>query len=403
MEIVTADDIRRTGARTIPEALKGIAGVDVWQSGITDFNVGIRGDNSYLNPTVLVMVNGRQVYLDHFGYTSWGSIPVAMNEIRQIEVVKGPNTALFGFNAAAGVINIITFDPAFDKKDNVTVTGGSGADYRGSIMKTLSIGEHSGVRISTNGMAASDFNNNIQASDVRESQVWSRAVNLDGHFEVTDKTMVTIDASHAINRTNEMIAFNSFNRQNYELNSFDLGIIQETENWGTIDFSAYYNSLGNEIGFASGSSFDVVNKVAVVKLQDLFKIGANHTLRIAGEYRNNTMETLQLGTADIAYDVYSASAMWDWMINDSMSWTNAARVDKLYLGASGTLSASSPLTLADYDRDLTVYSANSGLVYKMTANDTIGVSYGRGAQVPSLTTLGSLEISAAPLYIGGAP
>ena len=55
-------------------------------------------------------MNGRQVYLDDWGRTS-GMHRCQLADIRQIEVVKGPNTALFGFNAAAGVINIVTYNP----------------------------------------------------------------------------------------------------------------------------------------------------------------------------------------------------------------------------------------------------------------------------------------------------
>jgi iron complex outermembrane receptor protein len=63
---------------------------------------------------LLVLLNGQQVYLDDLGRTQWYTLPVELDEIRQIEIVKGPNTALFGFNAASGVINIITYDPAHE-------------------------------------------------------------------------------------------------------------------------------------------------------------------------------------------------------------------------------------------------------------------------------------------------
>ena len=69
---------------------------------------------SAVQPRLLVLINGRQVYLDDYGRTAWQTLPVQIDEIRQIEVVKGPNSALFGFNAMGGVINIITFDPLAD-------------------------------------------------------------------------------------------------------------------------------------------------------------------------------------------------------------------------------------------------------------------------------------------------
>lgn len=385
--------------------MKGVTGVDVWQSGINSFDVGIRGSNTYYNPTILVMVNGRQVYVDAYGYTSWASIPVAMSEIRQIEVVKGPNTALFGFNAVAGVINIITYNPQYDKKDNVSVTAGTGPDYRASIMKTVSIGEESGIRITASRNESNDFGGDglVAGEDDTLDNSFSRFVNVDGRFKVADKTTLTMAASHDNAGANELNPIYTYFRNTYEVNSVSLGLTQETENWGTIDFSAYHNALSDEMGDVLGTGYDIVNKVSVVKLQDLFKVGADHTFRIAGEYRYNVMESIPTGDGDIAYDVYSLSSMWDWAVLDNLNWTNAVRVDRLYLERSGIWSSSSPYTNEDYSKNLTAYSANSGLVYKATALDTFGLSYGRGVQVPSLVNYAAFDSRSGFSYIGGRP
>ena len=108
MDIISADEIRRSGATDLPTILSRVAGVDIqaWSAGHAD--VGVRGYNQARSARLLVLVNGRQAYLDHYGYTAWSTLPVRLEEIRQIEVVKGPNSALFGFNAVAGVVNIIT-------------------------------------------------------------------------------------------------------------------------------------------------------------------------------------------------------------------------------------------------------------------------------------------------------
>ena len=65
----------------------------------------------------MVLINGRQVYMVDYGRIVWGNLPVQLNEIRQIEVIKGPNSALYGFNAVGGVINIITYDPLKEKRE----------------------------------------------------------------------------------------------------------------------------------------------------------------------------------------------------------------------------------------------------------------------------------------------
>ena len=125
MEIISAEDIKRSGATDIPTILSRVAGVDVltWGAGGAA-DVSIRGYDQGYSPRLLVLINGRQVYLDHYGYTAWASLPVELSEIRQIEVVKGPNSALFGFNAVGGVVNIITYNPKYDQKSSATLSAG---------------------------------------------------------------------------------------------------------------------------------------------------------------------------------------------------------------------------------------------------------------------------------------
>ena len=77
MEIVTQDDIRRSGATSIPGVLQFVTGVDVRQYGIADAEVGIRGYNQPYNPRLLVLVNGRQVYSDDYGHVTWPNDPRA--------------------------------------------------------------------------------------------------------------------------------------------------------------------------------------------------------------------------------------------------------------------------------------------------------------------------------------
>lgn len=111
MDIVTDREIRASGAQDIPELLRRYAGVDVSRNFRDQADVNIRGYNQAYANRLLVLINGRQVYMDLFGMTLWNSFPVRMEEIKQIEIVRGPNTSLFGFNAASGVINIITYNP----------------------------------------------------------------------------------------------------------------------------------------------------------------------------------------------------------------------------------------------------------------------------------------------------
>jgi outer membrane receptor for ferrienterochelin and colicins len=90
MEIVTADDIRRSGAVDIPGVLSHVAGVDVlqWTAGGAD--VSVQGYNQPYSSRLLVLIDGRQVYADYYGLTPCSALPIELGAIRQIEIVKGP-------------------------------------------------------------------------------------------------------------------------------------------------------------------------------------------------------------------------------------------------------------------------------------------------------------------------
>ncbi len=102
MEIITADDIRRSGADNIPDILQFVAGINVRRYGFAAADVGIRGYNETSNPRLLVLLNGQQVYLDDLGRTQWYTLPVTLEEIRQIEIVKGPQHRAVWFQCRFG-------------------------------------------------------------------------------------------------------------------------------------------------------------------------------------------------------------------------------------------------------------------------------------------------------------
>lgn len=109
--VITDEDIRQSGAPDLPTVLRRIPGLEVMQVTGADFNVSMRGDNQLISNKLLVMVDGRSIYVDVQGSVFWKAIPVTLPEIKRIEVQKGPASVLYGFNAFDGIINIITKSP----------------------------------------------------------------------------------------------------------------------------------------------------------------------------------------------------------------------------------------------------------------------------------------------------
>lgn len=123
--VISSDDIRYSGATTIPDVLRMVAGVDVMTISSRDQQVGVRGFITPVNNKLLVLMDGRTVYTDFNGSVFWDMFPVGIEEIDRIEIVKSPASSVYGANAFSGVINVITKTP--EQLDGVTMqfTGGS--------------------------------------------------------------------------------------------------------------------------------------------------------------------------------------------------------------------------------------------------------------------------------------
>src|SRR5581483_6600120 len=106
--VITGDDIRRSGATTIPDALRLAPGVEVAQIDANKWSIGIRGFGTRLSRSVLVLIDGRTVYTPLFAGTYWEVQDVLLEDIDRIEVIRGPGGTIWGPNAVNGVINIIT-------------------------------------------------------------------------------------------------------------------------------------------------------------------------------------------------------------------------------------------------------------------------------------------------------
>jgi len=127
MSVITAEDIRLSGARNIPDALRLVPGMDVAELSYGNTAVGARGLHGFLSRETMVLVDGRQIIDVLFAGTLWGGWPFQLEDIERIEVIRGPGGVTWGANAVNGVINIITKDPA----DQLGLTFSAGGGYRG--------------------------------------------------------------------------------------------------------------------------------------------------------------------------------------------------------------------------------------------------------------------------------
>jgi len=125
--VISAEDIRRSGATNIPDLLRMVPGLDVAQISANTWAISARGFNLQFANKLLVLIDGRAVYTPLFGGVDWDTQDVPLEDIERIEVIRGPGGAVWGANAVNGVINIIT-KKAADTHGGLLVAGGGNID-----------------------------------------------------------------------------------------------------------------------------------------------------------------------------------------------------------------------------------------------------------------------------------
>src|SRR6202521_3971996 len=123
--VITQEDIRRSGATSIPEALRMVPGLQVARIDENKWAISSRGFNGRFANKLLVLIDGRSVYTPLFSGVYWNIQDVMLEDVDRIEVIRGPGATLWGANAVNGVINIITKAAKNTQGGLVTAEAGS--------------------------------------------------------------------------------------------------------------------------------------------------------------------------------------------------------------------------------------------------------------------------------------
>ena len=128
VQVITAEQIRRSGASSIPEALRLADNLDIAQKNSHDWAITARGFNTALANKLLVLIDGRTVYTPLFSGVFWDVQNTLLADIERIEVISGPGGTQWGANAVNGVINIITKSAKDTQGGHLELAGGNQLD-----------------------------------------------------------------------------------------------------------------------------------------------------------------------------------------------------------------------------------------------------------------------------------
>ena len=147
--VITQEDIRRSGANSIPEALRLVPGLQVARIDQNKWAIGSRGFNGRFDNKLLVLIDGRSVYTPLFSGVYWNVQDVMLEDVDRIEVIRGPGATLWGANAVNGVINVIT--KKAKSTQSAVVTAGAGTEERaaGGVRYGGKVGDNSYFRAYT--------------------------------------------------------------------------------------------------------------------------------------------------------------------------------------------------------------------------------------------------------------
>jgi iron complex outermembrane receptor protein len=145
--VLTSEDIRRSGAVSIPEVLRNVPGLTVLQVDGRRWVVSARGSARMYSNKMLVMIDGRSLYNPLFSGVFWETVDVPLEDIERIEVVRGPGAVMWGPNAVNGVINIITKKAQSTQGGLVTVQGGDDEGFGGTVRGGFSPNDNVAFRV----------------------------------------------------------------------------------------------------------------------------------------------------------------------------------------------------------------------------------------------------------------
>ena len=301
--IITSDEIRLSGATSIPDLLRRVPGMSVLTMGSGNANVAVRGFNQRISNKVLVLIDGRSAYLDFLGGTFFKTLSIDLQDIERIEVIRGPNSTLYGANAFGGVVNIITKKPDEHRTfgGSVHVTAGSGE----TILGNTRFGGRSGIlryqgsigyeQTSRYELTYGDRSDIVSTADDPELAV--RALRANGGIRLTPTPAISLGLSGGLN-----YSYDSFLAIGVFRNFWMRGLFSDLRfdaQFGGLGIRVFWNHMNADADqtweTVGGSSLATHPRAHVIDVEAIYSGTAltgpvRHNLAVGAGYRLKTID-----------------------------------------------------------------------------------------------------------------
>jgi iron complex outermembrane receptor protein len=333
--VITADDIRRSGASSVAEALRLAPNLQVAQANNASYAItarGLNGSNSSGPNKLLVLIDGRSVYSPFFSGVFWDAQDLMLDDVERIEVVSGPGGTLWGVNAVNGVINIITRAASDTAGNLATFEGGNrGAQVA---FRHGQASQRGGWRVYGKHLDTghTELGNGKRVNDARhQSQLGFRA---DWSGD-TDSFSVNGSAYQGASEQPEPGLIN-VTGVNLKLGTVDTTGVNLTGSWtrrlddgGTLSLQAYLDHTQRTVP----PTFSEVLNIADIQFQHSLRPLGKHRIVWGANYRHSwdnvtNSATVAFLPADVEQDWASLFAQDEIALRDDLRLTAGARVER---------------------------------------------------------------------------
>ena len=141
VSVITDEEIRRIGARTLADVMELVPGFEFWTTNLGRERISVRGFSETSTTNVLILFNGHRLNDEAFGGPTTFGLDIPLYNVKQIEVIRGPGSALFGSGAFSSVINIIPYTAENFRGTDFSVGGGSYGTQEYSMVTGHTLGD----------------------------------------------------------------------------------------------------------------------------------------------------------------------------------------------------------------------------------------------------------------------
>lgn len=346
--VISADDIRRSGATSLPEVLRLAPNLNVQRVNSVDYAISARGFNGYeTSNKLLVMVDGRSVYSTLHSGVFWDARDLMLEDVERIEIVSGPGGALYGSNAMNGVINIITRS-ARDTIGTLVSAGVGNEDATFAVRHGGRLGETGGWRVYLNGSMRDD-SFRLTGGDATDAAERLRGgVRLDWNAGVNELTLqgdafdnavainedfsgteTRVSGSNVLGRWARPLAGGEFQAQAYydRFERVEPGSVEDSDTWDVsaqhavewgrhhLVFGAGYRTVQSRFSPAPGGAFldpeELTLTLTNVFVQDQIDLTDSLTLTLGAKFEDNSFSGEEfLPNARLAWSRPGGDLVW---------------------------------------------------------------------------------------------